>query len=242
MLDKNIDQVVQAFHSDNSPHFCCILHLASLEQYLADCYAVLSKEEQARADRYVVDPPRVQFSITRACLRLIMGKLLNKVPADLIFETNEWGKLYLPESDLNFNVSHTKEKAIILISPNQYVGIDIERIQPEFAAKNIANRFFSDAEKEWLAQFHSNELAEQFFNIWCGKEAVSKAIGLGMNLPLKKYDVIPKANTIKLEIPPNKLLNKASSWSLTFNTLDNLYAYAWSLGDQVDKIFMGQLY
>ena len=107
----------------------------------------------ARADRYVVDPPRIQFSVTRACLRLLLGGLLDQDPKAIQFAKNEWGKLYLAQSTLQFNVSHTKQKAVILISPNTNIGVDIEQVQERFAVKNISNRFFSDAEKQWLAKF-----------------------------------------------------------------------------------------
>lgn len=108
---------------------------------------------------------------------------------------NANGKLYLPNSSLHFNLSHSGSIAMIAVSEN-HVGCDVELIRP-IGILQTAEHFFCDSEYELL----KNTVSEQeqiilFYRLWTLKESFMKAIGLGMNLPLNQFcitfsDAIP---------------------------------------------------
>jgi 4'-phosphopantetheinyl transferase len=47
---------------------------------------------------------------------------------------------------LRFNLSHSADVVLLAFTRNKNIGVDVERIRPEFAAKEIAGRFFSQEE------------------------------------------------------------------------------------------------
>lgn len=105
---------------------------------------------------------------------------------DLSIQTDDNGKLFIENSNLNINLSHSGTKAICAIS-NKVIGCDIERVED----KNndlikIAQRYFSEDEKRIITEQNSNDF---FFSLWTLKESFIKAIGLGLKLPLNDFSV-----------------------------------------------------
>ena len=107
----------------------------------------------------------------------------------------EYGKPYLPGlPDFHFSLSHSGNMALCAVSPKE-IGCDIEA--PRGYDPQIAKRFFHPAEKEWLFSRPADEQSDAFFRLWTGKESFIKALGLGLNLPLDSFAVIP-GETVKL--------------------------------------------
>jgi 4'-phosphopantetheinyl transferase len=77
------------------------------------------------------------------------------------------------------------------------VGIDVEEIKPiDF---DIAKRFFSSNEhRQFLQQPEDKKLAF-FYDIWTMKEAVIKAEGKGLSIPLDSFTVLAQEGRIALE-------------------------------------------
>lgn len=120
-----------------------------------------------------------------------------KSPFDFEYSYNEFGKPFFSNFPcFNFNISHCKNAFALAISDDK-VGVDIEKIlqySPE-----IAMRFFSKNEIELLNKSLDKNL--EFTKIWTLKEAYSKKIGLGLNLPFKSFDVVePSINQFSKSI------------------------------------------
>ena len=69
------------------------------------------------------------------------------------------------------------------------IGIDLERIRPNFATQEIAERFFAPAEIAVLRSLSEEVRTRAFFDCWTRKEAFIKARGLGLSLSLRKFAV-----------------------------------------------------
>src|SRR5262249_3306574 len=78
---------------------------------------VLSPEERARADRFVLDRVRRRFVACRGALRMILGRYTGQAPDRLQFTYGDYGKPALAlasgGADLRFNVSHSDELALV---------------------------------------------------------------------------------------------------------------------------------
>lgn len=85
-----------------------------------------------------------------------------------------------------FNLSHSGEFVICAVSEKP-VGCDIELLKD--APKRVAERTFSDAEKEHLQQFSGDEYNREFFRIWTKKESYLKMTGKGIRVPLDKLEL-----------------------------------------------------
>lgn len=91
-----------------------------------------------------------------------------------------------PESEgVYFNLSHSGEWAVCAIGDAQ-VGCDVEEIAS--VRNGIAERFFTENEVQYLAQFEGERRKEEFFRLWTLKESYMKMTGEGMSLGLKHFE------------------------------------------------------
>ncbi len=155
--------------------------------------ATLSDDEKQRANRFYFAKDRNRFIIARGILRILLGHCLNKPPAQVSFQYNQFGKPCLGEEDnpshLAFNISHSANWGLFAIGTQGELGIDIEQIRPEMAILDIAKRFFSEYEVEIFDRIDQEEQQTAFFHCWTRKEAFIKAKGMGLSLPLDRFDV-----------------------------------------------------
>ena len=156
-------------------------------------FQTLSADEQDRALRFHFEKDRVRFVTARGILRQLLGTLLRIEPDRLCFQFSEYGKPSLTDefsaSDLKFNVSHSGEKLLIAISKGREIGIDVEKIRPDFSTEEIAERYFSAFEVTRFRSLPEEVRSEAFFSCWTRKEAYIKAIGNGLSCPLDEFDV-----------------------------------------------------
>lgn len=106
------------------------------------------------------------------------------------FNYNKYGKPYAIDSSCYFNISHSNEYVICAISNVGELGVDIEYIN------NIDYLNYRDqmTKEEWrniIIQGGNN-----FFKIWTRKEAVAKAVGKGLYVPLNEIDVLKSSTVI----------------------------------------------
>lgn len=148
--------------------------------------AVLSCREQEKAShfRFVADQDR--SIVARGGLRHVLSRYCAKGPAELQFVTGPYGKPQLsqPSVPINFNVSHAGDYVLIGVTKDAECGVDIERPHREISEHEIASRFFCRREVEWMQQAESG-----FMRLWTMKEAVLKAVGHGLSIPLNCVDV-----------------------------------------------------
>ena len=178
----------------------------------------LTPDEQARAARFISPRHGRRFSAARGVLREILSRYLDRNPSQLQFCYGPSGKPALaPGSgmdELRFNLSHSHGLALYAVTRAREVGVDVERIQPQLAEEQIAERFFSPGEVAELRALPPSVQAEAFFNCWTRKEAYIKARGEGMAIPLNSFDVslAPGAPAALLSV--RRDLEECARWSL----------------------------
>lgn len=175
----------------------------------------LSSSRIEKANKYINQEDRK--------LSLLAGKVLdiglkefNLKEKDVIIQYNKYGKPYLKDyPSIFFNLSHSNKKAMCAIS-NKEVGCDIEYIKQN--RPQIVKKYFSNLEKEYLE--NSNNIDEDFYKIWVGKESFLKAIGKGLNKQMYNFSIIPNENKINLIQDIDK-----RNWKIDEGKIDN-YIYA----------------
>jgi 4'-phosphopantetheinyl transferase len=154
---------------------------------------ILAPAERTRAARFRSESDRDCFIQRRAALRMILAGYLGVAPRDVAFTANEFGKpsVVAPPASagLSFNASHSGTVAAIAVARAGRIGIDVERLRPMADAASIAARFFAAAEAAALAALEPHDRVEGFFNAWTRKEAVVKAVGRGLLIPLDAFEV-----------------------------------------------------
>lgn len=154
---------------------------------------LLDPVELARADRFLRRKHGRRFVVARSALREVLGRELGVGPQEIAFEYGEHGKPELDPArhrgDLQFNLSHSHELALVAVTRGARIGVDVEHRRRIERAMKIAERFFSEAEKAALGGLPEAAHHEAFLLCWTCKEAYIKAIGEGLSRPLRSFDV-----------------------------------------------------
>jgi 4'-phosphopantetheinyl transferase len=153
----------------------------------AGLYATLSADERNRCARLRFARDRRRFIAARGVLRDLLGRYLGARPGQIRFVYNAFGKPELSRefgSRLRFNLSHSADLALIAITTDAAIGVDIEYIQPRPEYAEIARSVFSAAEVDELERLPSHLYAQAFLRCWTKKEAYVKARGEGLALGL----------------------------------------------------------
>jgi 4'-phosphopantetheinyl transferase len=167
--------------------------LTSDQATLRGFESTLTDDERARAQRFVFESDRDHFIAAHGFLRDLLGAYLHCPPRTARFAYGPHGKPFVAsrgaQSDVCFNLSHSHGVALIAIGRKRQIGIDIELIRPEFAAEEIAKRYFSAKEVDELGKLPVESRVEGFFLCWTRKEAYVKARGDGLHIPLDSFSV-----------------------------------------------------
>lgn len=126
-----------------------------------------------------------QLSLLGRVLLIKGMKALNYKFNESHMKYTKYNKPYLSESDIKFNISHSGDVVICALTLLGDIGIDIEKIAPikitDFKSHMTTN--------EWQLMCDSNNVEDSFFNFWTQKEAVIKAHGKGLSIPLKSFEI-----------------------------------------------------
>ncbi len=175
--------------------------------------ALLNGDERARAGRFLNEGHASRFVIGRGGLRLRLARYMNIPPAEIAFTYGPHGKpLLVGAKAPHFNLAHSDGEVVLAVCHEQAVGIDIERgHRPD---GDIVGRFFSVAENHAWQFLPEAERERAFFRAWTAKEALLKALGVGLSVPLSDFSVLISAHE------PLRLLSAPagapppSNWSL----------------------------
>jgi 4'-phosphopantetheinyl transferase len=147
---------------------------------------VLSAEERDRARRFAFPHLTARFVVAHGRMRALLGAALDRDPAGLEFVASAHGKPELAGGGIHFSLSHSGDLAALAIAAFP-LGLDIEMIRPVDRA--LPERFFAPAERRGLRGLPPDVWDQAFFRCWTRKEAVIKALGLGLAFPLEDFDV-----------------------------------------------------
>ena len=170
-------------------------------------YAYISKERHAfLLDKYATGFPetfRERLSRFRrwqdAQLSLIgwvlIQKGMQKLHKTFLYENlqfTKYKKPYFVNDTTQFNISHSGNMVVCAISPMHTVGIDIEIIHDI----DPADFKFQMTPAEWEGITSARDQQRSFFKYWTQKEAVIKAHGMGLSIPLQSFEVTRNSTRI----------------------------------------------
>lgn len=204
-------------------------------QQQAALLARLAPDEQARAHRYLVEPPRQQFVVVRAVLRLLLAEYLRCTTPQISFTVSAHGKPALAsDPSLHFNVAHSHGIGLLAFSRTAPVGVDVEQERADVAVLDLAQRFFDPSEAAALHACAPTIQRSAFFACWTHKEACLKAAGSTLAAGLQQFvlQVQPPQPPILRATPPDHpppaawtlapLLGEAGSHAAVASPSENL--------------------
>ncbi len=157
----------------------------------------LSAEERARYRRFHFDADREVFLMAHALVRSGLGERAGLAPSALRFQTAENGKpavaVGTSGEEIQFNLSHTRELVACAVSRACPLGVDVEGIDVARDVSGVARRVLSETEYgDWNSRT-GEARARRFFEYWTLKEAYIKALGVGLDQPLRDltFTILP---------------------------------------------------
>ena len=158
----------------------CYVTEAFQEKYFERCLSVMPEVRQRKIRRFRLWKD-AQASLLGCCMIAhdILGGDFSKLS---LVQHNSYGKPFI-EGYPYFNLTHAGE-IVALASWGNEVGIDIEVI------KEIDLRDFETemTTMEWKRIKQSADI-NSFYKLWTQKEAVVKALGKGLSVPLKEFEI-----------------------------------------------------
>ncbi len=204
--------------------------------------ALLSDDELARAARFRDVQDRRDFVIGRGLVRSRLADYLQTGEVELA--TDRWDKPHVvkPAGDeVAFNVSHSDGLLAIAFAHTDTVGVDIERVRCDLDHDGLAARFFSPAERRAYFDLPESIRPQGFFNCWTRKEALVKANGMGLSLPLESFTVSLRPDEPAALLEPGIHLGKDGSWTLHAFTPREGYCGALALPAQLGSVRIREL-
>ena len=178
---------------------------------------MLSADEAERAARFRFEHDRNRFLVGRGILRVLLASILETSPQSLRFAYSAYGKpeLIQPENAprLHFNLAHSEDSALFAFAWNRTLGVDIEAVKQDTPCDELAQNFFSEAERAAYFALPEPERRPAFFRIWTRKEAYVKARGEGLSLPLSAFDVSLDADGARL-LATRPDASEANQWPM----------------------------
>lgn len=156
-------------------------------------FAELSDTEKEKVSSFHKEVDSRRYAAAHAGTREILSKYLNLPPAEIEFTNNPYGKPEINSKKnsltLCFNLTHSNAVAILAVSVDTPLGVDIEKITRNVDVAALAQRFFSPGEIKYLLNLPDEEQKAAFFRCWTRKEAYIKALGMGLSIPLDQFEV-----------------------------------------------------
>jgi 4'-phosphopantetheinyl transferase len=136
---------------------------------------------------------QVRSAAPRSTLRRLLGKALELEPARVPRETAAAGKPMVAAAlGLEFNVSHSGGEGIVALSRAGPVGVDVERMRRDIDHRALAARVFAPAELDEFDGLDEDAARHRFYRGWVYKEAVLKALGLGIGAETRSFAIIER--------------------------------------------------
>lgn len=152
----------------------------------------ISEEEKVRLDLITIPMSRDRVMLRRSLTRIILSSLLGCSPDKIRFCRSSNGKPYIlePVTDLRFNLSHSGKYLILIADKNKEVGVDIETARSFRKRKyGTLEAIYSPEEFSYYQTLSMREQYQMFCRTWVMKEAVTKALTLGLTADLNKISL-----------------------------------------------------
>lgn len=143
----------------------------------------MSKKRLVKINRYRIEEKKKQ---SIGAELLLNYALKSSEPVE--WETDENGKLYVPDSKYYVNLSHSGDYAVCAVSDSE-VGVDIQKIGA--ANMKLAKRFFTEEECKFIEEAKNPD--DEFCRLWTRKESLVKAAGKGLAIPLTSFSTLTNA-------------------------------------------------
>jgi len=197
------------------------------DPFLREAPYLLSHEESNRAQKYHFEKDKRVYESGHVFIRKVLSHYISIEPSKLELTplVNQKPKLENAPFNIHFNISHSGNKILIAIGFSSDVGIDVEKVIPDFDMDGFAEANYHPNELAHFRSLGNNSETEYFYTIWTRKEAWLKLTGEGVNDKLRDLDF--SGSKVQPVIPPHGHHDLyMTSWKESEDYLGTLAAYS----------------
>ncbi len=206
--------------SENDVHVW-LLDISAAGYRERDFLITLDANERERAGGYRFPDDRTRFITRRVLQRMILGAYLSVSPQQVKFRHAAGAKPQLYNDNktaLEFNLSFSQNEALLAISKNTVLGVDLEQPQAGRALDLVAKENFTENEHELFHGKVGPEWLQVFYVLWTRKEAMLKAIGQGLSLSPLLLETTSDAAPVQLKGAAADFRSDTGWYATTFST------------------------
>ncbi|MCI2826682.1 4'-phosphopantetheinyl transferase family protein, partial [Staphylococcus lugdunensis] len=157
----------------------------------------IQEEDLNKIAALYYDRDKLNLLYSRLVVLYGMYKLRGISPNDVNILKEKYGKPYIENNNIYFNISHSGKVVYVAFYEHGEVGIDVEELND--VPNEIIEYCFHEEEKKLMKRAKKREYKRRFYDIWTKKEAYLKKKGTGISDNLKKVNVTKKYDFITVE-------------------------------------------
>ncbi|TWT10292.1 4'-phosphopantetheinyl transferase superfamily protein [Reyranella sp. CPCC 100927] len=153
-------------------------------------WSVLGTGERGRAERLAQAEDRVRFVRGRAMVRRILAAYEGIEARTITFTAGEYGKPALSAAGaVQCSWSHAGSVWLLAVARSGAVGIDVERVDADFAWRGPAEIAFHPHERQFVER-SVDGCNGRFYAVWTRKEALLKGLGTGLHDDMAALSIV----------------------------------------------------
>jgi 4'-phosphopantetheinyl transferase len=158
---------------------------------------LLKLAERDRRNRLVRKDDQDRLTVGAALTRLVLARHLRRPADQLRFDRTccfcgaKHGKPQLVDEDggLQFSVSHSGQRVAVAVVRGGIVGVDVEQESPDLEVDTLVPEVLSEEERVAFRQLAPRDRLRGLLTYWTRKEALLKATGDGLRVPMPTITV-----------------------------------------------------
>ncbi len=187
--------------------------VASADDYLR----TLDDIELGRFDAYRQDPDKLRFLTGRVLARSAVARWLGTKPEAIAFDASceDCGKPHgkprvIGHDDVALSLSHSGDRVGVAVTAGAPVGLDVEATSGR-ATDDLITYALNDTERAAVTGLTPEDAAAAFFTYWARKEALMKATGRGLKIPLRSITLSAPGEPARLVAADDAALDPAAT-------------------------------
>jgi 4'-phosphopantetheinyl transferase len=149
---------------------------------------LLTPDEKAEVERFKFPKRRSDWLGGRLAVKLVVARAFGADPCTVDVVPNwtrkTFARIHGEFIPADISISHSGDVAVAALVRGARVGVDIERVEPR--SQGFYDEAFSEAERQDVIRFGAWDALTK---AWTMKEALSKALGIGLGLTLHDIEV-----------------------------------------------------
>jgi len=188
-----LEKIKQRKYSQNASYSKCyhswLINIEDFLQNVDQIKCCLSDEEIRRSQKVKDDYKRNLYILRKGITRIVLSDFLNVNSIEIGYRYNAYGKPYISNDkfrNVYFNISHSKQYLLIGITRDGEIGVDIENNRPRLA---VPIGILSEKELHMYNRYDDSQKYHAFYKAWVQKEALCKALGVGITIEFNSISV-----------------------------------------------------